>query len=46
VILSETVLFVIGLVIGAVVPVDIVAAAPQRMSNRGIGKNECGYRVR
>jgi hypothetical protein len=39
------VLLVIGLVTGAVVPVSIVAAAPQRMSNRRTGKNECGYRV-
>jgi hypothetical protein len=39
------VLLVIGLVTGAVVPVPIVAAAPQRMSNRGTGKNECGYGV-
>src|ERR1700687_3136178 len=37
---------IVLLILGAVVPVHIVAAAPQRMSNRGIGKNECGYRVR
>jgi len=30
-----------------IVPVHIVAAAPQRMSNRGgISKNDCGHRIR